>query len=176
MRNRFKIFFSDKRFAVFAILVGIVAGLFFLNFYLSKAWSYLSDDPKTCVNCHIMRAEYASWSHSSHRGRATCVDCHIPHNNIVRYYFSKSMDGARHVAMFVFRLDRETIRLNETGKVAVQENCLRCHENLTSRVSITNVTGENYKKGEGHLCWDCHRYVPHGRRYNRSSAIFALDP
>ncbi|ERI61733.1 hypothetical protein HMPREF1551_02412 [Capnocytophaga sp. oral taxon 863 str. F0517] len=34
--------------------VGIILGLCGYIFYLSKAHSYLSDDPKACVNCHIM--------------------------------------------------------------------------------------------------------------------------
>ena len=38
-------------------LVGIVIGLCGYILYLSKAQSYLSDDPKACVNCHIMEPE-----------------------------------------------------------------------------------------------------------------------
>ena len=38
-------------------LVGIVIGLCGYILYLSKAHSYLSDDPKACVNCQIMEPE-----------------------------------------------------------------------------------------------------------------------
>ena len=64
--------------------VGILLGLCGYIFYLSKAHSYLSDDPKACVNCHIMEPEYATWSHSSHGRNTVCNDCHVPHDNVFR--------------------------------------------------------------------------------------------
>ncbi len=29
--------------------------------HVSKALSYLSNDPKACINCHIMNTHYATW-------------------------------------------------------------------------------------------------------------------
>lgn len=58
-------------------LVGILIGLGGYIFYISKAHSYLSDDPKACVNCHIMEPEYATWMHSSHGRNTVCNDCHV---------------------------------------------------------------------------------------------------
>ncbi|NJK86216.1 MAG: cytochrome c nitrite reductase small subunit, partial [Bacteroidales bacterium] len=58
------------------VLTGCIAGLIFFLFYISKAHSYLSDNPETCVNCHIMAPQYATWNHSSHRETANCNDCH----------------------------------------------------------------------------------------------------
>lgn len=45
--------------AVFS--VGIIFGLGAYLVYVSKAYSYLSDDPKVCVNCHVMGPYYATW-------------------------------------------------------------------------------------------------------------------
>jgi cytochrome c nitrite reductase small subunit len=64
------------------ILLGIFTGLGILTLYLAKAHSYLSDRPETCVNCHIMAPQYATWQHSAHREYTNCNDCHVPHNNI----------------------------------------------------------------------------------------------
>lgn len=61
-----------------AVLGGIIAGLGLLTIYISNAFSYLSDKPKTCVNCHVMVPSYATWTHSSHREQAVCNDCHVP--------------------------------------------------------------------------------------------------
>ncbi len=48
------------RFSVIVVL-GIIAGLGIHILNISNAVSYLSDDPKTCVNCHVMYPEYATW-------------------------------------------------------------------------------------------------------------------
>ena len=159
----------------FTILLGAGVGFTLLNFYISNASSYLTDDPKACINCHIMNAEYSTWQHSSHREHATCNDCHVPHNNIVRQYYFKASDGIRHAFMFTLNLEPEVIQIKEAGKTVVQENCLRCHINHVNPVSIANVTGENYKYGIGKLCWDCHRNVPHGRIHSRSATHFSIS-
>jgi len=41
-------------------------------------------------------------------------------------------------------------------------------EQVTS-VSIINVSGKNYKVGQGFLCWECHRETPHGRVHSQAS-------
>ncbi len=66
--------------------------------------------------------------------------------------------------------------INEAGKTVVQENCIRCHNHVVNPVSAKNVTGENYKHGEGKLCWDCHREVPHGRVSSQASSPHAIIP
>jgi len=60
------------------IMAGIFVGLFTYSFFASRAYSYLSDEPKTCVNCHLMAPYYATWMHGSHGQNTTCNDCHVP--------------------------------------------------------------------------------------------------
>ena len=91
------------------ILLGIFMGLGVYSVYVSKAWSYLSEDPRACVNCHIMAPQYATWNHSSHRETATCNDCHVPHDNIVRKYYFKGKDGLNHATLFTLRAERQVI-------------------------------------------------------------------
>lgn len=43
-----------------AIVSGILFGLAAYLIYVSNAVSYLSDDPKTCINCHVMNPQYAT--------------------------------------------------------------------------------------------------------------------
>ena len=54
------------------ILCGTILGLGFVILRLSNAASYLGDDPRTCINCHVMTPQYITWQHSSHREVATC--------------------------------------------------------------------------------------------------------
>mgnify|MGYP000844964436 FL=1 len=159
-----------------AISLGVLAGLSATAFHISNATSYLSDDPRACINCHVMYPQYASWQHSSHRERANCNDCHVPHDNFLRKYYFKASDGRRHATIFTLRMEPQVIRINEPGKAVVQENCIRCHLNQINHVTAVQVTGKNYKEGKGHLCWDCHREVPHGRVSSQASTPNAIVP
>ncbi|MGP1479037.1 MAG: cytochrome c nitrite reductase small subunit [Capnocytophaga sp.] len=163
---------NKKRFFRFLIpvLAGMLIGLAGYIFYISKAHSYLSDDPKACVNCHIMEPEYATWFHSSHGRNTVCNDCHVPHDNVFRKYYFKANDGLRHATMFTFRMEPQVIRMHAPGQKVVQENCIRCHSDLVSEVSIGKVTAPMAHQGNGKLCWECHREVPHSRVRGLNSA------
>ncbi|NJN24567.1 MAG: cytochrome c nitrite reductase small subunit [Cyclobacteriaceae bacterium] len=145
------------------LLIAFFVGIFIYTLYVSNAVSYLSDDPKTCVNCHVMRSEFATWQHSSHREVAVCNDCHVPHNNVFNKYFFKAQDGLRHSTIFTLRTEPQVIKMHEAGQRVVQKNCQNCHQNVNREVGLLNVTLEDKMHGEGKLCWDCHREVPHGR-------------
>ncbi len=154
------------------ILLGVLAGCASYAFYVSKAWSYLSDDPTTCVNCHVMAPQYASWAHSSHFNRTTCVDCHIPHKSFIGTYLFKAKDGLRHSAVFTLRQEPQVIRIKEEGQQAVLDNCIRCHFNLVDQTAHKPLnTGSPIRK-----CWECHRETPHGRASSLSNAPNAIVP
>jgi cytochrome c nitrite reductase small subunit len=158
------------------LLLGIFTGLAALIFYVSNAVSYLSDDPLACVNCHVMIPQYATWQNSSHGRGTTCNDCHVPHDNIVRTYAFKAADGLRHATMFTLRLEPQVIRIKSAGVGVVQENCIRCHSDLIHKVTARSVTGTSAAAGEGLLCWDCHREVPHGSVNSLASTPYARVP
>lgn len=158
------------------ILIGILVGLGLFVFKISKAYSYLSDDPKTCVNCHIMAPQYATWNHSSHRERATCNDCHVPHNNVVNKYYFKAKDGMRHASMFALRLEPQVIHIHNAGKNVVQNNCIRCHEYLLTDDKVNQKEPMFTAHRTERTCWECHREVPHGRVNSLSSVPNARVP
>ncbi|TDN96327.1 cytochrome c nitrite reductase small subunit [Sunxiuqinia elliptica] len=158
------------------LALGVFSGLFMLSVYLSKAHSYLSDDPKTCVNCHIMAPQYATWNHSSHREVTNCNDCHVPHNNVFNKYYFKAKDGLRHATMFTLRKEPQVIFIHEAGAEVVHQNCVRCHENQLMDAQ-QSVCIANYKENRTERkCWDCHREVPHGRVNSLSSTPYARVP
>lgn len=158
------------------ISLGIFTGIFLIAFKVSEAPSYLSDKPETCINCHVMYPQYASWTKSSHRETATCVDCHVPQDNYLRKYYFKGMDGLRHASVFTARAEPQVIQIKQAGINVVQENCIRCHRDLVEMTTIIEVTGMNHMDGAGNRCWDCHRETPHGTVRSLSSAPFALVP
>jgi len=159
-----------------AIALGIFCGLGIYTIRISNAVSYLSDSPKTCVNCHVMNPQYATWSHSSHRETATCNDCHVPHNNVFNKYFFKAKDGMRHATIFTLRNEPEVIQIKDASKAVVQENCKRCHNYLNKNVNTIHVTTEASKQGAGHICWECHRETPHGTVNSLSASPYARIP
>jgi len=158
------------------LLGGIAVGLGGYTTYMSRAWSYLSDDPSACVNCHIMAPYYQSWNHSSHALWATCNDCHVPEGFVAGYSF-KAVDGLYHAAMFTFKAEPQVIRPREASDKVILQNCIRCHTQLnTEFVNTGMVQYTEVKNGREKACWDCHRDVPHTRISNLASAPNAIVP
>jgi cytochrome c nitrite reductase small subunit len=158
------------------LVSGILIGLMALAFHLSKAGSYLSDDPKTCMNCHIMAPQYATWNHSAHREVTNCNDCHVPHNNVFNKYFFKAKDGMRHATIFTLRREPQVIFIKEAGKKVVQMNCIRCHENVVTNPKLVAMTGSYSHEKTKRTCGECHRETPHGRVNSLSSVPNARVP
>ena len=157
-----------RRVKLFAVVAaGVVCGLGAYTVFASRAWSYLSDDPSGCVNCHIMGPYYATWNHSSHSRNATCNDCHVPHQNF----------GLRHAAVFTMRGEPQVIQALNGSAEVIMDNCIRCHTQLnTEFVTTGRIDHEMALAGEGKACWDCHRDVPHGGTNSLSSTPNALVP
>lgn len=153
-----------------ALVCGAAAGLGLAVVHVARATSYLSDSPETCVNCHVMRTEYASWRHSSHAGVATCNDCHVPHDNWIHAYAFKARDGMYHASIFTLRLEPQVIHMSSAAVPVVEANCRRCHADVVCDVSLRD------SETAGVRCWHCHRNVPHGTARGLSSASDALNP
>lgn len=158
------------------IISSIFIGLVVFIFYISKAHSYLSDNPETCTNCHIMAPQYATWNHSSHREVANCNDCHVPHNNVFNKYYFKAKDGLRHATMFTLRMEPQVIFIHEPGKKVVHNNCIRCHEQQITDPKLATSVHNHTAHMQDRPCWDCHREVPHGRVNSLSSVPNAQVP
>ena len=150
------------------LLVGTIAfAMFVYIIYESKMPSYLSSDPKACINCHAMNTQYATWQHSSHAQRATCVDCHLPTDSNVSKYVAKSIDGWNHSVAFTLKTYDNTIKISDYGAERVQKNCISCHKSVTSTLVESADKYHNYDEQSdiegGRKCWECHKSVPHGK-------------
>ncbi len=161
----------------FFVMGGIIAGLGAYTVYMSRAHSYLSDDPSACVNCHIMTPYYQSWAHSSHSQWANCNDCHVPHNNIFAKYGFKALDGLYHSAVFTARAEPQVIRPRESSDNVIMNNCIRCHTQLnTEFVKTGMISYTDAQNGQGKACWDCHTQIPHTNIASLSSSPNAIVP
>lgn len=136
--------------------LGILVGLVGFTFYYAEGAAYLSNDPKACVNCHIMRDQYDGWQKGSHHAVATCNDCHTPHA-LVPKYLSKMENGFWHSKGFTLQDFHEPIRIKPRNKTILQENCVGCHGGLVSEL-LTHAGDEEQVVD----CVKCHADVGHG--------------
>jgi cytochrome c nitrite reductase small subunit len=72
--------------------IGFAVGVTGYTFVYAKGYSYLTNNPQSCANCHIMQEQFDGWTKSSHRAVATCNDCHTP-DGLVGKYMTKASNG-----------------------------------------------------------------------------------
>jgi cytochrome c nitrite reductase small subunit len=140
-------------------MLGVLAGLGGYTFYYAEGASYLSDDPRACVNCHIMRDYYDDWQKASHHAHATCNDCHLPHDNFFGTWYTKAESGFLHAWAFTFDDFHEPIRMREKSARILDNNCLRCHADL-----VSDIVPHIFAPAETGIrsCVRCHEQVGHG--------------
>lgn len=137
-------------------LFGVFTGMSCYTFYFAEGLSYLSNDPKACINCHIMNEHFDGWQKSPHHAVATCNDCHVPQDFIGKY-LTKADHGYRHSKGFTLQDFHEPIQIKESSLRVVQQNCVRCHSELTSEITFHQDGAENPLN-----CIACHSSVAHG--------------
>lgn len=149
--------FWTQRFAYTAcVTVGVVIGLGLYTFNFAEGLSYFSNDPKACVNCHVMRDHYDGWQKASHHTAATCNDCHVPHDLVGKYQV-KAENGFWHSYYFTFQNFKEPIRITERNTRVLQQNCIDCHRELVSEIVDRGSAADISNN-----CLRCHASVGHG--------------
>lgn len=141
---------------VLAVMLGLLGGIGGFTFLYAEGLSYMSDDPKVCVNCHIMQPQFDSWQKSSHHAVANCVNCHLPHSFFGKYY-AKAENGYHHSLAFTLQNFHEPIMIKDKNSRILQGACLHCHGNLVHE-QIVRATNESDEV----RCVHCHRTVGHG--------------
>jgi cytochrome c nitrite reductase small subunit len=139
---------------VLGCLLGVPAGVGAFTFVYAKGFSYLSTDPRACVNCHVMNQQYEAWLKSGHRHTATCVECHLPDRGLAKYV-AKADHGFRHSMAFTLQNFHEPIRITPRDRDIVRVNCVRCHEPFVHAV-VGVSTGRELD------CLHCHAAAGHG--------------
>ena len=112
---------------VLTSLVGIALGLGAYTFAYAKGWSYMTNDPRACANCHVMNEQYDGWLKGSHRSVAVCNDCHVPHGFVAKYC-TKARNGFWHSYYFTTGGFPEPIQASARSREIAESACRHCHE------------------------------------------------
>lgn len=147
------------------MLVGASIGMAGFTFHYAEGLSYLSNDPKACINCHVMQEQYDGWLHGSHHANATCNDCHVPHDSLLAKYMTKAEHGYRHSKGFTFNDFHEPIQITKGSRDAVAANCVRCHESIAADTAVHARSIEHSYPGDELSvadCLHCHTRAGHG--------------
>ena len=140
-----------------AALIGVAVGLGAFTFVYAKGYSYLTNDPAACANCHIMRDHFDAWTRASHRAVATCNDCHTPHN-FVGKYTTKALNGFWHSFYFTTGNYPDPLRITERNEHVTEHACRSCHEQLTETIEHGTTA---YDQDDQLQCTSCHVNVGH---------------
>ena len=139
-----------------ALLVGITVGIGGYTFVYAKGYSYMTNDPQACANCHVMRDHYAAWTRSSHRSVAVCNDCHTPPGTVPKYV-TKAQNGFWHSFYFTTGRYPDPLRITPRNHEVAEQACRKCHTELTASIDPFHTDS-----GRGGLsCTTCHNEVGH---------------
>lgn len=139
-----------------AVPAGFMLGLGVFTFYYAEGGSYFSENPRACVNCHVMNHQYDSWVASGHHHVATCNDCHLPREGLAKY-LAKARNGWNHSLAFTLENFPHPIIISRKNAGILQENCVRCHEQLVHDAILIPAGGSH----QAQSCIHCHRNVGH---------------
>lgn len=146
---------------VVAICLGLLVGIGGYTFVYARGYSYLTNDPAACVNCHVMRDHFAAWTRSSHANVATCNDCHTPPGTIAKYV-TKAENGFWHSFYFTTGDYPDPLRITARNQAVTERACRKCHDELTEsieplRASLRPIAGHDSRTS----CIRCHDRVGH---------------
>ena len=115
-------------------LLGVVIGLGIYTFVYAKGYSYLTNNPRACTNCHVMREYYDAWVKSAHHSVAVCNDCHTPHN-LAGKYAIKAENGFFHSLAFTSGRYPDNITIRERDYRVAESTCKDCHQAITTAIA-----------------------------------------
>jgi cytochrome c nitrite reductase small subunit len=138
---------------VLAVAIGLAVGIGAYTFVYARGASYLTNDPRACVNCHVMREPYDGWIASSHRAVAVCNDCHAPHD-LVGKYTTKALNGFWHSVAFTTGRFHEPIAITARNRRVTEATCRDCHRPIVEAIDAHPAGGRID-------CVRCHRSVGH---------------
>jgi cytochrome c nitrite reductase small subunit len=159
-----------------AIAIGLALGLGAFTFVYAKGYSYMTNDPAACANCHIMSEHFSAWQKGSHKTVATCNDCHTPHN-LLGKYMVKAQNGFWHSFYFTTGKYPDPLRITPRNREVTEGACRYCHEQMVAAIDPLPSGARNAPRdsagrpipvavSSAHAdqeasCIRCHEYVGH---------------
>jgi cytochrome c nitrite reductase small subunit len=135
-----------------AIAVGAMTAVGGYTFIYARGYSYMTDDPAACANCHVMEDHYRAWMTSSHRTVAVCNDCHTP-PGLVSKYAVKAINGFNHSVAFTTGRFPEPLRITEMNHGVTEQACRQCHQPIVEAIEHPSTPQLS--------CIRCHSTVGH---------------
>ena len=153
--------------AIRAIIIGVAfgaaVGIGGFTFIYARGYSYLTNDPQACANCHVMREQFDGWVKSSHRAVAGCNDCHTPPGFVGKYY-TKARNGFWHSFYFTTGGYPDPIRITRRNHNVTEQACRKCHSEIVEAIEGTHGGGSSGGDEARDLsCVRCHSTVGHLR-------------
>jgi cytochrome c nitrite reductase small subunit len=139
-----------------ATCVGLLVGVGGYTFIYAKGYSYLSNDPGACANCHVMRDHFSAWTRASHRAVAVCNDCHTP-PGLLGKYVTKARNGFWHSFYFTTGRYPDPLQITERNHDVTERACRKCHAEVA--LAIDPVHGDT--SAARLTCTRCHNNVGH---------------
>lgn len=133
--------------------LGIIVGLGSYTFLYAHGWSYMTNDPGACANCHIMREHFEGWQKSSHHSVATCNDCHTPPGFVAKYA-TKASNGFWHSFAFTSGRYPDPIRIKPHNREVTEQACRKCHTEIVDAIEGAHQSADQ-------KCIRCHSTVGH---------------
>jgi predicted CXXCH cytochrome family protein len=138
----------------FKVIIGLLIGLVVMGagFASLHLYDYTENEPKFCLNCHLMQDAFHSWETSKHKG----INCHTCHHATL---YEKNM-------MFVKTIVERPAEVSERAHdktIVPSTMCATCH--LKGDAKITKVS-----RSKGHSlhwfkenieCTSCHAFKLH---------------
>ena len=144
-----------------AVAGGVALGLGAFTFGYAKGYSYLTNDPAACANCHVMTEHFDAWNRSSHRAVAVCNDCHTPHNFVGKYAI-KAQNGFWHSFYFTTGNFPDPLRITPRNRRVTEGACRYCHAEITEAIDPAADAAHAVSDAQAQTsCIRCHRYVGH---------------
>ena len=140
------------------VILGVVLGVGVYTFIYAKGASYLTNDPKACINCHVMQEQYDGWIKSSHRSVATCNDCHTP-SGLLPKYATKAQNGFWHSFYFTTGDYPDPVQITERNRKITNDACRKCHADIVE--TIEGPAAKHHSAADKTSCIRCHRSVGH---------------
>lgn len=141
---------------ILVVLGGVLFGLGTYTFVYAKGYSYVTNNPEACANCHIMRDHFSAWTRASHHAVAICNDCHTP-PGLIPKYVTKAQNGFWHSFYFTTGRYPDPLRITERNQTITELTCRKCHEEMTASIDPVHAASGD----RGLSCIRCHSTVGH---------------
>lgn len=136
------------------LALGLLIGIGLYTFVYARGGSYLTDNPAACINCHVMRDQYAGWLKGSHRSVAVCNDCHTP-DGVIAKYTAKAKYGFLHAYAFTTGRFPDEIQITPHMHALTERACLKCHAPIVEAMTVSGAAHDTP------ACLRCHGDVGH---------------